>query len=145
MTAPLEFQFPPDPEHLRSLRQHLRSKLNDLGVIGEVADNVVLIIDEIVTNSIEHSDPYRNDGQLVVRLGTDEKDVTLEFEDPDVPGSVVEELARAIESKIEKQPPPDSERGRGLFLIASHIDSLEISQRARGGLLLRGRFRSERA
>ena len=45
----MEFQFPPEPEHLRSLRRHLRTKLDELGVNGDVADNMLLVIDEIVT------------------------------------------------------------------------------------------------
>ena len=141
MNEPMEFRFPPEPEHLRSLRRHLRTKLDELGVHGDMADSVLLVLDEIVTNAIEHSDPYRDaDGHLTVRLCTRDAAVVFDFEDPDVPEPVVRELAAALSAGPGNRPPPDSERGRGLFLIAHHVDGLEITLRDGGGMRLHGRF-----
>lgn len=140
MTEPLEFRFPPDPEHLRILRQHVRSKLEGLAIEEDTVNNVVLVVDEMVANAIEHADPYRGSGHLLVRLRASGSDVLLDFEDPDVPADVIEELNTLLAAGAEKRPSPESERGRGLFLMATNIDRLEIVSRPDGGMLLKGRF-----
>ena len=140
MTA-LEFRFPPEPEHLRALRSQLRDKLAEFGVPEDLADNVLLVTDEIVSNAIEHAEDYRgHSGRLLVRVEPQDGDVLLEFEDPDVPPEVIAELAEALAAKRDNRPPPDSERGRGLFLIAHNVKDLEVKQRDDGGLHLHGRF-----
>jgi anti-sigma regulatory factor (Ser/Thr protein kinase) len=141
LTEPLEFRFPPELEHLRCLRRHLRTKLDELGVSADAADNVLLVVDEVVTNAIEHSDPYRvANGHLTVKLSTSGNDILLDFEDPDVPETVVRQLAAMLSNGPGNRPPPEFERGRGLFLIAHHVDRLEISLRPKGGMHLHGRF-----
>jgi len=141
LSLPLEFRFPPALEHLRSLRRHLRQKLQESHVSVETADSVILVLDEIVTNAIEHADSYRNEsGWLLVRLDASGTDVLFEFEDPDVPTDVVDALAATLANSNEDHPPIDNERGRGLFLVALNIDDLKISHRPDGGLHLHGRF-----
>ena len=140
MSQPVEFKFPPEPKYLRNLRERLRDKLAGLGVAEDTVDNVLLVTDEIVSNAIEHSDGYRAaEVKLIVRLGARGHDILLEFEDPDVPADVVEEIAEALANRGER-PPLHSERGRGLFLIAQNVDRLEVSARPDGGLRLQGRF-----
>jgi len=115
--------------------------LEAAGIREDVVDNVLLVADEIVSNAIEHSDGYRAEqGNLVVRLSTADDDVLLEFEDPDVPGDMVDQLSEALAAGTENRPPLDSERGRGLFLIALNVDVLTVRERPGGGLLLLGRF-----
>lgn len=136
----LEFVFPPDAEHLRTLRHHLRRKLVELAVFGELADSVVLVVDEIVTNAIEHARPYRlGAGQLVLRLERRADRVWLDFEDPDVPATVVQELARVLAERAQPVDPA-AERGRGLLLVAENVEALRIEEGPRGGMRLHGRF-----
>ena len=113
-----------------------------MGVSDDRADSMVLVLDEIVTNAIEHGDSYRNSkGWLLLRIEASGRDLLLEFEDPDVPPRVVAQLASAIAAWTDALPPVDSERGRGLFLIARNLDRPEIKPAPGGGLQLRGRFR----
>ncbi len=141
MSEPLEFRFPPALEHLRSLRKHLREKLEESQIAIEVADSVVLVLDEIVTNAIEHAGSYRDEsGWLLVRMEASATAVIFEFEDPDVPTEVVDSLATALANSEQTHPPIHNERGRGLFLVALNIDELKVSHRPDGGLHLHGRF-----
>ena len=141
MTPSLEYPFPPDVEHLRTLRSHLRHKLRLLGVSKERAEVVILVLDEIVMNSIEHAHGYRNPGScLTLRMRTNGRDLQMDFEDPDVPGNIVRQLESALASWGGSRPPVDSERGRGLYLIARNVDRLEIDERPGGGLSLRAGF-----
>jgi len=135
------YRFPPDVEHLRTLRSHLRHKLRLLGVPKDRAETVILVLDEIVTNSIEHAHGYRNSSScLTLQMRTTGHDLQLDFEDPDVPATVVQKLASALASWGGSRPPLDSERGRGLYLIARNVDRLEIDERPGGGLCLRAGF-----
>ena len=140
MTEPLEIEFPPDPGFARTLRGSLRASLSGMGVSEDRLDFVLLVVDEIVNNAIEHSAAYRADGKLLLRMTAKGRDVWLNFEDPDVPGEVITELSQVLSGPADDVPPLDSERGRGLFLIAMNVEELEVDQRPQGGMVLRGRF-----
>jgi anti-sigma regulatory factor (Ser/Thr protein kinase) len=123
------------------LRSQVRQQLRVLGVAQERGEAVILVMDEIVTNSIEHSHGYRNsNGCLTLRLRSSGNDLQLDFEDPDVPGPIVRQLASTLVSWRGSRPPVDSERGRGLYLIARNVDRLEIDERPGGGMWLRAGF-----
>ncbi len=140
-TPPLEFVFAPRPARLRALRRQLRRQLDQLGVGDETADDVLLVVDEIVTNAIEHGARYRARGTLLVlRLRRVDAEVELEFEDPDVPERVVADLARRLEQSHNGPPALDAERGRGLFLIAVRFAEVSVRSGPGGGLHLRGRL-----
>ena len=138
--AALEFEFPPEPERLRWLRETLREELQRIAVSSDVANTVVLVVDEIVSNAIEHASSYRDGGHLMVRLEHGTGRLAMVFEDPDVPGNVVEDLARALEASRGQPPNPLAERGRGLFLVSECMVDPVISPRDGGGLHLRGSF-----
>lgn len=141
MSERLEIEFPADPNVTRTLRQDLRTKLEAMQVAPESLDFVLLVVDEIVNNAIEHSADYRAaKGQLRIRIEPQGQDVMLGFEDPDVPGDVVDELATVLGGGFDDTPPLESERGRGLFLIAFNVQDLRVSRRPDGGMLLQGRF-----
>jgi len=136
----LEFQFPPDLGYLRTLRRHLRGELASNGVSEDLRNKVLLVLDEIVTNAIDHGAEYRvGDGHLTLRLAVERTEVSLEFEDPDVPLVIVQRLAAMLASGGEL-PPIEAERGRGLILLAASVDSLVVTPRAAGGLHLAGRI-----
>ena len=124
----------------RQVREHLESQR----VPEDACDSLVLVVDEVVSNSIEHGSTYRRNGdrmELAVRVDGDE--LLLRFVDRDVPAAEVRMLMTTVTAGGGDEPPPlDWERGRGMFLIAMGLDDLVIQplDRATGdGLVLEGR------
>lgn len=136
----LQFRFPPTPRHLRVLRRTVRRELEEHGHPPSTVDDVVLVLDELVTNAIDHARGYRNAGQLRVSLEETHEGLRLEFEDPDMPADTVDDLEHTLAACRRRPPPPRVERGRGLFLISLRLRDLRVRHRRGGGLVLRGFF-----
>ena len=138
------FAFPPRPEHLRILRSTLRRDWESRGVAIEVAQSALLVLDELISNAIEHSGAYRGaSSELSVRVRAEPQVVEFEFFDPEVPSSVAESLAQSLgdqKNGTAAPPPLDSERGRGLYLVAMGVDQLRVEAGDDGGLRLSGRI-----
>lgn len=138
--TPIVFRFPPEVSHLRMLRRTVRDGLQAQGVPSTTIELVVLVLDEVVSNAIEHGHGYRARNEpLSVAVRSNGIEVELDFEDPEAPGEVVSEIADALERSRGKRPPPDSERGRGLYLVADSLADLSVRPAPGGGLHLHGR------
>jgi anti-sigma regulatory factor (Ser/Thr protein kinase) len=134
-------RFPPDPQHLRRIRSDVRERAAGLGAGAGSCDALSLVVDELVNNAIEHGAVYRRRGaELSVAIGKDEGHITIDFVDPEMPESLVRELARALRDAAGGMPTLDSERGRGLFLVAIYMEELRVDVAPGGGLLLHGRL-----
>ena len=141
MSEGLQFRIPALPEHLRDLRRGVREGVEAMGATEAVCERAVLVLDELVSNAIEHGLDYRTTGgELFVQVNWTAGNLWMDFVDPDVPGPLVEELRRAIERWSESPPPLSNERGRGLFLIATYFDELIVEPARGGGLQVRGRI-----
>jgi anti-sigma regulatory factor (Ser/Thr protein kinase) len=138
----LEFRVAPEPAQVRELRAEVREALESRQIAEHTVDTTVLVLDELVNNSIEHGRPYRGEAdQLAVRLTLGEDGVHVAFEDPSVPSQVVGEIESLLEQVKDTAPPPFFERGRGLFLIQDGIKQLELASLDGGvGMLLTGRI-----
>lgn len=143
----LEFRIEPDVSRVRFLRADIRGRLEELGLGEQDVDRLVLVVDEIVSNSIEHGRAYRRPADLLeLRLTVAVDHVAVEFHDPAVPPETVAEIVRMIERCRAGAPPLDNERGRGLFLIDDGLDALQAVPAAGGpGLWLTGRLRRRSA
>ncbi|MFU9033480.1 MULTISPECIES: ATP-binding protein [Streptomyces] len=96
-----EWSFPADPGAVRTARTVVRRVLNDWGLNG-AADMAVLLVSELVTNSLRHATgPI---GVRMVLLGAGELLVEVSDPLPDPPQ--------------ERTAAPDDEGGRGLQLVA---------------------------
>lgn len=141
MNDGLQFRIPALPEHLRDLRKGVREGVEAMGVTEAVCERAVLVLDELVSNAIEHGLDYRTSGgELFVQVSMTAGHLWMEFVDPDVPGPMVTELRSAIERWSGNPPPLSNERGRGLFLIATYFDELIVQAARGGGLHVRGRI-----
>ena len=142
MTVRFGFKLRPRFEQVRALRTGLRDRLAPLGVVEGDVDRLVLVVDEMVSNAIEHGENYRRpDDLLTVRFAVEADHVDLEFLDPAVPVATVTQILALLAQCRSGRPPLDSERGRGLFLIDDGLDSLDITGEPDGiGLRLRGRL-----
>ena len=140
MSSELDFRFPAEPDHLRNLRQMLREGLAAMGVDEIVADRVLLVVDEIVSNAIEHGADYRQGEEPLrarVQLLGDQR-VFLQFEDRDMPSEALAQLAREVQNTNGAAPTAELERGRGLFLVRELMVDLEVHEMIGGGMLLEG-------
>jgi anti-sigma regulatory factor (Ser/Thr protein kinase) len=131
--------FAPRADVLRQLRAEVRKVASALGADERVADNLALVVDELVNNAIEHGTEYRRKGlDLAVEFEVVGDRLRIEFFDPEMPPQVVEELSRLVGQATGGMPSLDSERGRGLFLLSVYLQDLHAETSQSGGLRLGG-------
>jgi len=134
-------RFPPDPGRLRRLRGDVRARAADLGAAANSCDALALVVDELVNNAIEHGAVYRRVGtDLTIAVGSADGQLTIDFVDPEMPDDMVRDLASALRDAAGGMPSLESERGRGLFLIAIYMDEVRVDVAVGGGLHLHGRL-----
>ncbi len=109
-----ELELPANPEILPGLRRRLRPWLESQG-LGAAASDIVLAVTEALNNAIEHG--YR-DGEGTVRLGASVSAGLLRLQVSDHGHWLVSE--------------PSDERGRGLPLMNSLMDKVEIETNGQG-------------
>ena len=121
----LRFRVPSEPSHLRRARERIRDYLRQYSAERELIDDLVLCVEEAATNAIRHS-------------GADaDIEIALEF-DGDSLVALVKDQGRGFDLQSfrpERVPDPNKDHGRGLFIIAALMDSLEL--RADDGLEVR--------
>ncbi len=119
----------------------LREHLERLGVDEAQVDRMVLVVDEVVSNAIEHGSVYRRSPNPIrVCVERFEAFLLLKVDDADVPSDLVTNLARVFDDQIESVPSAVVERGRGMFLITMFLEGLEILSAEGGGMRLQGRL-----
>jgi serine/threonine-protein kinase RsbW len=128
---PVDLQLQPHPEHLPELRRAAARLLD--GVDRAVADEVLLALDEAVSNAIRHGS--RGGKPVWVRIRVERGWIELTVRDhgptprtPRVP---------------PEQPPVLASGGRGLWLLAQLVDEVRL-RRAGSGTLVQLRRRAHR-
>jgi anti-sigma regulatory factor (Ser/Thr protein kinase) len=131
----------PHVGQVRFLRADLRERLEASGVGESDVDRMVLVVDEMVNNAIEHGAFHRQASDvLTLHVVIGEAELHLEFVDPSAPQDLVDQVEAMLRACAQGRPPLDSERGRGLFLIADGFDELRVVTGEGGhGLRLIGR------
>lgn len=103
-----EWTFPAEPGSVRSARHAVRDALDCWGLDTAVGDLTVLLVSELVTNSLRYAS-----GPIGVRL---------ERSRPSTPGDgsglLVEVSDPLPDPPTERSAGPDDEGGRGLQLVA---------------------------
>jgi anti-sigma regulatory factor (Ser/Thr protein kinase) len=95
---------------------------------------VVLALSELVQNAIEHGAKDRS-GRIGISLVVSDRTVVLEVLDPSTDPDAARSLAAAF-SRVSP-PPLDEERGRGLFLVSTLLDRIDVLPRPGGGVIVR--------
>ena len=144
MIGRIEFKILPHLTRMHQLRSDVRTSLQRHGVRAERLEVLVLVVDEIVTNAIEHGSRYRRaDDELTLRFHVEGTALAVEFIDPSATKEVYRELVALLDQCRNGPPPLHSERGRGLFLVQDGLDEFEIEMLGSGtGLSMRGRLES---
>nr|WP_202488528.1 ATP-binding protein [Streptomyces sp. SID5473] len=101
-----EWTFPAEPDAVRSARHAVRDTLRDWGLDHGVSDVTVLLVSELVTNSLRYAS-----GPIGVRLvcrepGENSPALRVEVSDP------------LPDPPVARTAAPDDETGRGLQLVA---------------------------
>jgi PAS domain S-box-containing protein len=121
----LHFRVPPEPSHLLRARERLRDYLRQYCTDRDVIDDVVLCVEEACTNAIRHGG------------SPDDIEIALHFAHTKLIATVKDHGRGFDVASFDPglAPDPTSDHGRGLFIIASLMDSLEL--RLDGGLEVR--------
>ena len=118
----LSFSLPLDAARLQRARQRLRDYLHEHLVDADAVDDIVLAVEEAVTNAVRHSG------------AADDVLIDVEFQGPDLCVSVGDRGVGFDVSAFDASGPPDldSAGGRGLYLIAGVMDELALSSDGQG-------------
>ena len=119
----MDVTLAPLPSRLPGLRRHAERELR--GVAPDVADDVLLALDEAVGNAIRHGS---RGGRPVL--------VSLDVDDGWVHMSVRDHGPTAELPCLPVGPPPTmAPGGRGLWLISQLVDEVRLERAGRGTLL----------
>lgn len=145
MTGLFDRRFPAELGRMKELRRELRAALAEAHVTLSSGERVLLVVDEIVSNAIEHGRSYRRSQEpiRVVITRAPDQTVTVVIEDVDVPAAVVAQLTRELTESADARPHALLERGRGLFLIHTYLADLVITAAGGGGMRVQGRLVQE--
>ncbi len=118
----LSFRVPPEPSHLRRARERLRDYLRQYCTEPQLVNDLVLCAEEACTNAIRHSG------------APDDIEISLQFASERLEVLVRDRGQGFDVASFDPQrtPDPAAEHGRGLFIMAALMDSLEL--RINGGL-----------
>ncbi|MFE5604405.1 ATP-binding protein [Streptomyces coelicoflavus] len=109
MPATETFLVPKHRRHVPTARQRLRKALAGWGVVDELAEAVVLLASELVTNAVLHC--RTSYAQVGVTLTLDGPELVLEVSDPD-----------RDRLPLFHDSGPEEEGGRGLALVSALSD-----------------------
>ncbi|GLF94443.1 ATP-binding protein [Streptomyces yaizuensis] len=104
--ARAEWSFPAQPDAVRIARHAVRDTLRDWGLEPVVGDVTVLLVSELVTNSLRYAS-----GPIGVRMARIEPGDGM-------PSLLVEVSDPLPDPPTERAATPDDEGGRGLQLVA---------------------------
>jgi len=119
----MDVTLPPLPSRLPDLRRSAERELR--GVAGDVADEVLLALDEAVGNAIRHGSRGRR--PVLVTLEVDQGWVHMTVRDH---GPTAE-----LPCLPAGPPPTLADGGRGLWLISQLVDEVRLERAGRGVLL----------
>ena len=120
----LAFSLALEPSRLLRARQRIRDYLDVHGAAPHLVDEVVLAIEEAMTNAVRHSG------------GCERLDVRLGFEGCDLTAEVRDHGAGFDVTRFDPQVQPEllATGGRGLYLISRLMDGMELRSNDGDGL-----------
>jgi anti-sigma regulatory factor (Ser/Thr protein kinase) len=107
------------------------------------AEEILLALSELVQNAVEHGAQGHSDATIRVRLAVSDMSVLVEVEDSFTSESKALELSKRL-AQAGLPDDLESERGRGLFLVQTLMDRIEVVPLAQGGVVVRGEKRFTR-
>ena len=121
----LQLVLPRDNATVPLVRHILQSTLTEFGVSADCVGDVLLAVTEASANVIEHS---AGDDEFEVRVSVDEQRCEIR---------VIDAHNGFDPAIADGFPGSDAERGRGLLLMQSLMDSLEFRSEPEEGMVVR--------
>ncbi|KAA3612783.1 MAG: ATP-binding protein [Planctomycetota bacterium] len=122
-----------DPQELPELRRRVQQELQQRGESELAVERAGLLVSELSHNAVEaaqQSDP----GQVEVVVARDAEGLQLEVECD--ANQDLEQLQLAIDAS-GVLPSPDSDRGRGLWLVLQFSKNLQVQRMPNGNVRVR--------
>src|SRR5205085_6244962 len=117
-TAPFEYQFSPNAVTVPLARSLFGDWLDNLGVDASDAEDLSLTVSELCTNAVRFGSGAP--GSLSVQAWGDGDAVVVEVSDD----------GRGFEwHGVDDVPDPEADEGRGLFLVATLADEVDVIRR----------------
>ena len=117
-TAPFEYQFSPNAVTVPLARNLFSDWLENVGADPSDAEDLLLTVSELCTNAVRFSSGAP--GALAVHAWGDEDAIVIEVSD-DGGGFEWQPVAEV--------PDADADEGRGLFLVSTLVDELDVGRR----------------
>ncbi|MEO0233069.1 MAG: ATP-binding protein [candidate division WOR-3 bacterium] len=107
------------------LRAILSESLENFRISKDKILNVVIVVDEILSNIVEHSYKFKK-GPIKIKIEKDERNIIITFEDQGKPFIYKKGKADIEEKEILKK-----ERGLGLSIVQKLIDKFDFERKGR--------------
>ena len=130
----LEKKFPSHRSNRKNIVDTISSSIIEkVKSFPMTPEELYLVLDETITNAMEHGNESRPEAQVTVNLKFTNNTLTVSVKDE---GIGIREFPEVpdIQKQIQRLVPP---RGLGIFLIKRLVDHVEFNQRAPGGHVVR--------
>jgi len=114
-SGPFEYQFSPNAVTVPLARGLFNDWLENVAIEHDDAQDLLLVVSELCTNAVRFSSG--TPGALALRAWGDSDAIVLEVTDD---GSGFEWAG------VDDIPEPDADEGRGLFLVSTLVDKVEV-------------------
>lgn len=115
-----EIEISSDLRNIKSVDKNIIYDMYSKGFSEKESCDVKLILDELLTNAIEHGNKYNISKKVVINYRFQNLESELFIEIADEGDGFLPEKLKEIDN--------DSERGRGIFIVRKLADSLEYSE-----------------
>jgi len=134
-------EIPSETRHLAYVRSFVTDALRGTPIPQSVVNQVVLAVDEAVSNAIEHAYGEDRDGPITIEVAVERAEVRVTITDR---GVRFEGVATPPELDIEQHVRLGRRKGLGLFLIHKIMDEVRYAtEGGRNALTLVKRFKEE--
>ena len=125
MSERLSLHIKNDLFEIKRMAEELEDWCHDQSISEDIAFQLDLVLDEMVSNVIRHG--IKDSGQHIIQvnLHRDGQQLTLEIEDDGVPFNPFDAPVPDITKPIEERRPG----GLGVFLVRQMMDSLDYERR----------------
>lgn len=114
-----------DLAEIERLAESVRDFCRDRGVDDEACHDILLAMDESVSNTIRHGYADRDPHEIRVRVGLEDRDLFLEVEDDARPFNPLEAPEPDVSRPVEERPLG----GLGIHLVRQLMSSVEYRHR----------------
>ena len=128
----ISFELPAYEGFIPEMRTIIRNVAHDFGFNEQEAYEIVLVVDEVCNNAIEHGSKgrYKN---VKLECKFDKQKVEITVKDSGCPQFNIEEvLKHAQELMEERTAKPMLKRGLGLVIVQKYVDSLNVISSLQG-------------